>query len=271
MANSVNCAGCGLPYVSCICRAGVCIGCGFSVPNCVCLARAGNYYPRPFTYGSFEEGTIENEIERRVQERFISADKPVITEPYVGYRVWHYNDGYLQSAFKTEFKWPFRKALTKDVYQNEGIHAIKEYKGIIPLLKAYCWPIDGSSNTLRSPREGTRGIAGSLYMWGEVQEHTGGYLAEFAYPKELYVDEFCDILTIMQLEENYGVPVQIRAELNPGNLFLDTLTFSQKLASQMASNQIMTKASAAQGKMWTSGSITFPTPFSYSSKLSKKP
>jgi len=56
-------------------------------------------------------------------------------------------------------------------------------------------------------------VAGSVYLWGEVKEYTEGYLAEFAYAKELWMPEDTDPVVIMRVEENYGVPVTFRSDL----------------------------------------------------------
>lgn len=125
------------------------------------------------------------------------------SELIVGYRVWRYSEGYLRSTFKTDVIWPHRKALTRDIYDDMGIHACKEYKKVLSLLSEYC-----------SNMEKSLGVAGSIYMWGEVKEHETGYLSEFAYPKEFFVGDDWDPITAMQLEENYGVPVIFREELN---------------------------------------------------------
>jgi hypothetical protein len=141
------------------------------------------------------------------------------TDLIVGYRIWHYKDGYLTSAYKTDVKWPHRKQLTRDVYNNEGIHAVKDYKKCIPLLKYYCIGDEPSVyNPMGSLKTGIIGVAGAVYMWGEVKEHEIGYLSEFAYPKELYVGDDFDPISAMQLEENYGVSVQLREELRKENL-----------------------------------------------------
>lgn len=149
-----------------------------------------------------KEHEIATRIEEEVQKRLTIADKPILTDCFVGYRVWHYLDGYLRSAIMKDHKWPHRKALSKDVYDNVGIHACKDFKKLIYLMNEY------------RPNPPARLVAGAVYMWGEVQEKTEGFLSEFAYPKEFYIDDETDPMLIMQLEEDYGVPVQIRKELN---------------------------------------------------------
>ena len=56
-------------------------------------------------------------------------------------------------------------------------------------------------------------IAGSVNLWGIVAEHSEGYRAEFAYPKEFWVPEDFDAAMIVRLEETYGVPVVIKKDL----------------------------------------------------------
>jgi hypothetical protein len=147
----------------------------------------------------------------------------ILAELIVGYRVWVYDDGYLRSAYKSEVKWPHRKMLTRDIYDNKGIHAVKEYKTVIPLLKEYCLGCSSAPsafNPTGQAKPDRCGVAGAVYMWGEVKEHAIGYLSEFAYPKEFYVGDDFDPLAAMQIEENYGVSVCLREELKKDRLKL---------------------------------------------------
>jgi len=152
----------------------------------------------PFAGSILKYGWHNVQSEKKVSEVTTQS-----TELMVGYRVWSYAEGYLRSTFKTNFAWPHRKPLTKDIYDDAGIHACKEYKKVLPLLSEYC---DGMVSKI--------GVAGSVYLWGEVKEHETGYLAEFAYPKEFFVGDDMDPLLAMQLEEDYGVSVTFRAELS---------------------------------------------------------
>lgn len=142
-------------------------------------------------------------------------------EPIVGYRVWKlkvldakidltptvYNPAGMDisiggrrtatlTSANQETEWPFRKALERDEIRNMGIHAVKDGSYVEHLWHSY-----------------SADVAGSVYLWGEVKEHTQGYLAEFAYPKELWMPEATDPLLIMELEENYGITVKLRADL----------------------------------------------------------
>jgi hypothetical protein len=121
------------------------------------------------------------------------------TVPFTGYRVWGLDreDGTLMSCTR-RFIWPRRKPMVRDDIQNVGIHAVKNDLRVPTLFTEY-----------------VANVAGSVYLWGEVKEHTEGYLAEFAYPKELWMPEDTDPLVIMKVEENYGVPVELRSNLIP--------------------------------------------------------
>ena len=141
-----------------------------------------------------------------------------VTEPVIGWRVWSYTEGYLRSVYKTEFAWPHRVPLKKDLYHDNGIHFVKTYKDTLPLLSEYLGVRPNTPSFIARngrPQDELRvAVAGSCYLWGDVKEHDRGYLAEFAYPKELFVGTGADPMLIMQIEENYGVPVQIRDEVD---------------------------------------------------------
>jgi hypothetical protein len=119
------------------------------------------------------------------------------TQPIIGYRVWKLTmpECILRSAAYEQIEWPLRKPLERDEIHNAGIHALKIPSTVLHLWINY-----------------TAAVAGSIWMWGEVKEHSFGYLAEFAYPRKLWMPEETDPLTVMKLEENYGVPVELRAE-----------------------------------------------------------
>lgn len=143
------------------------------------------------------------------------------TEPIVGWRIWEYKERYLRSVFKTEFSWPYRVPLTKDVCHDAGIHTVKTFNQALGLVHGYfgVWGYNSffASMNCRPPFAENAAkvpILGSCYLWGEVKDHAKGYLAECAYPKELYMAENTDPLTIFQIEEDYGVPVHLRKELN---------------------------------------------------------
>jgi hypothetical protein len=118
------------------------------------------------------------------------------TSPILAYRVWRMDRaaGELWSCANRTV-WPKRRRIVRDEIYDAGIHAAKE-----------------ASQTIQLWREYTGDAAGSVYLWGEVQEFTQGYTAEFAYPKELWMPEDTDPTLVLKLEDNYGVPVRLRAE-----------------------------------------------------------
>jgi hypothetical protein len=121
------------------------------------------------------------------------------TEPIVGLRVWHIQMlGGMRKLKSVSFPilWPYRKALEKDPIHHEGIHAVKPGPEIVSLFLKY-----------------EAQVAGEVYLWGKVVECEFGYLADFAYPKRLFLPgNFCPVAA-MQLEEEYGVPCEYREEL----------------------------------------------------------
>jgi len=125
------------------------------------------------------------------------------TAPIIGLRVWRIDTigrmPYLKSATQ-HFIWPYRKAMEIDAIMAMGIHAIKPGCGIIGLFQSYI--------------QSAPGVAGEVYLWGKVAECTYGYLAQFAYPKKLFCPPEMDAVTIMQLEDEYGVPCEIRDEFS---------------------------------------------------------
>lgn len=114
------------------------------------------------------------------------------------------------SCYK-DITWPFRKKLIRraDKDFNMGIHAVKDYKALIQNTNFHDFIDPFPSAGLWSDYKAD--VAGEVYLWGEVKECPYGYLAEFAYPKKLWMPENTDPVVVMQLEENYGVPI----ELNP--------------------------------------------------------
>lgn len=141
------------------------------------------------------------------------------TEPVVGYRVWKLNRETfeLTSCFKNT-TWPFREKMTRGKDDlSMGIHAVKNerkiydtnYIGPTVYDPAGLFASEGLWSDYKAD------VAGEVFMWGEVKDCPDGYLAEFAYPKSLWMPESTDPVTIMQLEQNYGVPVTLRSELGP--------------------------------------------------------
>ncbi|MGH9968948.1 MAG: hypothetical protein ACREBG_14265 [Pyrinomonadaceae bacterium] len=123
------------------------------------------------------------------------------TEPVIGYRLWLVRGGDLWSVVY-HYRWPrfvpMRKR--KDGIDSLGIHALKQFEHVVLLFEEFS---RGSTTSL---------VAGTVSLWGRVTEMERGYLAEFAYPKQLFVGDM-DPLTVMQLEDNYGVPCEIRGRV----------------------------------------------------------
>lgn len=139
-----------------------------------------------------------------------------LTEPIVGYRVWKLKRGYLRSVSLDHHQWPLRKPMRKDEIDHEGIHALKDAAKLRELMGLYA-----------------ADIAGSVYLWGEVKEFTEGYLAEFAYPKQFWMPEDSDPTIVMQVEDNYGVPVVLRADISK-SVTLESNRTAHQLQSMQA-------------------------------------
>lgn len=167
-----------------------------------------------FHYTTFMNGGIPvHMIDETPVERSGSQD------PIVGYRVWKLRNGLLQSGVMPDL-WPSRQRMErgeKPIHDDRingmshdksiGIHAVKSERAIFE--EAPSGLIFGSNGLWHDYRAA---VAGEVYLWGEVKECQHGYLAEFAYPKRLWVPESMDVLTVMALEQNYGVPVEPRPE-----------------------------------------------------------
>lgn len=134
-----------------------------------------------------------------------------ISEPIVAYRVWNLDRATMQLKSCTQdYLWPLRKKICRDVFNNKGVHAVKHLSRVL----------DDGAPSLYNPTGFPQGlwteykadVAGEVYLWGEVTEYQLGYKAEFAYPKSLWVPEDTDPMVVMKLEENYGVPVEMRKE-----------------------------------------------------------
>jgi len=147
------------------------------------------------------------------------------TEPIVGYRVWSIEtmggQPYLASSTQRDILWPYRKRLETDLFRDAGIHAAKDAKSMLSLWHSY----DAS-------------VAGEVYLWGQVREFTGGYTAEFAYPKKLFMSPDADPTVIMMLEDGYGVEVTLRDEFKK----LSPQEFSQGLLGALAGPSIANPA-----------------------------
>lgn len=150
-----------------------------------------------------------------VSENSADLPKSTSTEPVVGYRVWLLDreKGLLKSTYMTDYIWPARRRLTSDSFDHRGIHAVKEIRR---LHETHLNPPSMYDPTGQDHQslwdEYKADVAGEVYLWGEVKEHSGGYTAQYAYPKRLWMPEETDPCTVMKLEENYGVEVELRKE-----------------------------------------------------------
>lgn len=153
-----------------------------------------------------------------------TIERSTSQEPIVGYRVWKLKDGLLQSSVMPDL-WPARQRMTRDVKndltdnpvtgitpldKSLGIHAANTEQAIFECVnsESYVFMQNGLWGAYKAA------VAGEVYLWGEVKECQHGWLAEFAYPKRLWLPESTDVLTLMQLEQNYGVPVETRPDLS---------------------------------------------------------
>lgn len=168
----------------------------------------------------------------------ISKPKPKLksahqTTPIIGYRVWNIDrETCTLTSMAYSADWPHRKPLERGTGEKaKGIHAAKDKSAIQTLWSVY------SSK-----------VAGTVSMWGEVTECERGYLAEFAYPKELWMPEDTDPVLVMQLEENYGVPVLLKKELQP------TLAGRESFAAALSG----IRTSAVLGAPYSSSPLSSP-------------
>lgn len=138
------------------------------------------------------------------------------TECITAYRVWKLNreTGHLVSTYMNDYEWPFRRRLVSDDFDSRGVHAVKSIERLYKdrLVEPSIYDPAGLGDEKSLWNSYAADVAGEVYLWGEVKEHALGYTAQFAYPKQLWVPVDTDPLVIMQLEENYGVPVSERKE-----------------------------------------------------------
>ena len=151
---------------------------------------------------------FQERMSRKVET--LTSDQPI-----VGLRVWKViiEGGlpYLRSVYK-DTVWPYRKALERDCLNDMGIHAVKS--GVRSGGPSVADPagVYAGMDVLSLFASYEADIAGEVYLWGKVDEHTEGYLADFAYPKKLFPHADMDPVVAMQLEDEYGVPCEYRPE-----------------------------------------------------------
>src|SRR5437773_7405237 len=144
------------------------------------------------------------------------SKSPDLTEPVIGWRSWVLDKerGRLSSCC-TSHEWPFRKPIQANDpnwhmdSSPAGIHAYKFRRSAPAYANGGLVVHQGAS--VADPAAVMDGqkvfyAIGSVSMWGRIIEHTDGYRSEFAYPKELFLPD-CDPLLVLQLEDNYGAPV----------------------------------------------------------------
>lgn len=172
---------------------------------------------------------------RQIQKQLKSLSQPEKrTEAVVGFRVWHVlRDGGLPKlkSVTQNFLWPYRKPLVRDVIYDAGIHALKTAKEHSAPPSVFDPAGIGSIGLRGLYFSYGAHIAGEVYLWGKVAEHTYGYLAEFAYPKRLFCPPEMDPITFMQLEDEYGVPCEYREEFAKPNQPAPTPQMIQKIPS----------------------------------------
>lgn len=122
--------------------------------------------------------------------------------PVIGWRWWREKGGSLFSIVKNFSEWPKRVPMVVDDpnwhLDRQGPNGIHAY-----LLKKQLYG--------ENPYEAS--LAGSVFMWGRVCQHTGGFTAEYAYPRSFLVPPSMDPLKVMELEDGYGVKATMDEEL----------------------------------------------------------
>src|SRR5437899_1415319 len=143
---------------------------------------------------------------RKIRELMSQLPPMPEKELIVGWRGWTLgDDGYLRSLSYNHFAWPKREAADCNItpYQESncqiehtgGIHAYKLRESFL----ADRW---------------TCNVVGEVWLWGQVIEHEHGWRAQYAYPKSFQVRPGFDPVKVMQLEEDYGVPVTFAEDLD---------------------------------------------------------
>jgi hypothetical protein len=92
-------------------------------------------------------------------------DAGIVAGEVVAYRGWRMRDGLLTSMFQSEAIWTPGSIMEGDAAGGDGVHAFKS----VVLLAQY-----GSSYS------GDVVVTGTVWLWGDVYEHTRGYRASKA-------------------------------------------------------------------------------------------
>lgn len=147
-------------------------------------------------------------------------DFPDYCEALIGYRQWRcFPNGLLIGVAQAE-AWPPYQALQAKCMQASSYHLVSgEYLG------APIWGCNCGIHALKTAQDFEQyrangsgwgfhydtypNVWGSVRLWGRVIEHTLGYRAQFAYPRELFTSNQ-DLVPI--LEKVYGVPTTLIRE-----------------------------------------------------------
>jgi len=176
---------------------------------------------------------LMREIQKALQSKCLLSgpSKPKsqlekLTDCFIGWRVWNTRDGKLYSLTRSFVAWPFRRRMEvddpnwhEDAHPN-GIHAF--------LLRK-----QATGECLYGQ------VLGTVNLWGRVHRYSEGFRAEFAYPIKLYIHKKFDEFKIMELEENYAVPVEFAEDLP---------------SEQPQQNPLQPSLSASQAQAWLQAS-----------------
>ena len=93
----------------------------------------------------------------------------------VGQRCWRYDGHRLYSVYRTEYRWEPGEPM-KGLNLRPGVHAFKHQ------ISSYLYAIESAGGYLSFPFSSPDEmfIVGTVSMWGEVMEHTGGWRSEYA-------------------------------------------------------------------------------------------
>ena len=103
----------------------------------------------------------------------------------IGYRIWRYNKGYLQSYAREEIWIPGMPMVGNglDDHNQAGVWAFKEKP---PAYKKYLESSNFPINSSVPSAIHVCHIVGSVLLWGQIIEHSQGYRAEYAKVREIY-------------------------------------------------------------------------------------
>jgi len=117
-----------------------------------------------------------------------------LMEPLIGWKSWHADSGILKSNGGTFFWRPGKAA--------EALCGAGCTK--VPAEHHTCG-IYGAESQLTA--EGYGGVLGQVYGWGRYIRHTGGWKAQYAYPRCFYLRE--EQMNLIEFLKAYHVPVYV--------------------------------------------------------------